>query len=291
MTTKLCLRVLSDLIGVLVVSFFLSDVELSAYRADGFFLREGVFSAAEVAGYRRGACDAQEHAKGLIQAGEAQAQGRKLQHYTLDGNQFTDIDFVTVQLEHGLITQSIRVIEPVNELNEILDNLIDEARLTQPMQQIVGVDELALWTAKLNLKPAREGSGFRWHQDSPYWIHDCDHVDQLPNVMILFDDAHESNGCLRVIRGSHRNGRLPGCEDGSQLQGFFTHPDAFSEQDQVLMEAPAGSVIFFDPHVVHGSQPNHSDTPRRAIIITYQPAGYPALKSRVVRPVLKSFNP
>ena len=74
-------------------------------------------------------------------------------------------------------------------------------------------------------------------------------------------------------------------------RAFLRIPAAFSEQDQVLMEAPAGSVVFFDPHIVHGSQPNHSDAPRRAIIITYQPAGYPALKSRVVRPVLKSFNP
>ena len=34
---------------------------------------------------------------------------------------------------------------------------------------------------------------------------------------------------------------------------------------------PAGSVVFFSPHSVHGSQPNRSDTPRRALVLTYQP--------------------
>ena len=269
--------------------FFLTNSEFSDYQAKGFLIQERVFSASELSLLRSAAQQAQTDAVELIQQGAA--QGRKIQPYALDGNRFTDIDFITVQFEHGVANDAVRVIEPVNELSQHFDALIDEPRLTQPMQQIVGTHELALWTAKLNLKPAKEGSGFRWHQDSPYWIHDCDHVDQLPNVMVLFDDADASNGCLRVIQGSHKNGRLPGCEDGSQLQGFFTHPTAFSEQDQVLMEAPAGSVVFFDPHIVHGSQPNHSDAPRRAIIITYQPAGYPALKSRVVRPVLKSFNP
>jgi hypothetical protein len=271
------------------LSFFLSDSEMSGYKSKGFLVRDKVFSDSELIEFCSAAQQAQKDAVELIVKGTDQEC--KIQPYALDGNRFTDIDFITVQFEHGVANDAVRVIEPVNELSERFNALIDEPRLTQPMQQIVGVDDLALWTAKLNLKPAKEGSGFRWHQDSPYWIHDCGHVDQLPNVMVLFDDADASNGCLRVIQGSHKNGRLPGCEDGSQLQGFFTHPGAFSEQDQVLIEAPAGSAVFFDPHIVHGSQPNHSISPRRAIIITYQPAGHPALKSRVVRPVLKSFNP
>jgi ectoine hydroxylase-related dioxygenase (phytanoyl-CoA dioxygenase family) len=34
---------------------------------------------------------------------------------------------------------------------------------------------------------------------------------------------------------------------------------------------PAGSLFFFSPHTVHGSEPNHSDSPRRALVLTYQP--------------------
>ena len=103
--------------------------------------------------------------------------------------------------------------------------------------------------------------------------------------MVMFDDAARSNGCLRVIDGSHRAGCLPGCDDGRQLAGFYTHPDAFDEEAEVLIECPAGSVVFFDPHIVHGSGANTSGSPRRAIIITYQPCGFAALKSGLIRHV------
>lgn len=271
------------------MSIFLSDIELSDYQADGYLVRENIFSAAEVALFRSAAEQAEHYAQELTL--QDANPSLNIRHYSLDGAAFTDIDCITVQFEHREPAHSVRVIEPVNEISAALNKLIDEPRLTQPMRQIIGVNDLALWTAKLNLKPAREGSGFRWHQDSPYWIHDCQHVDDLPNVMVLFDDADESNGCLRIIRGSHLKGRLPGSEDGSQLQGFFTHPDGFSERDQVLMEAPEGSVVFFDPNVVHGSTANLSDRPRKAMIITYQPAGYAALKSGLIRQVSRSLDP
>jgi ectoine hydroxylase-related dioxygenase (phytanoyl-CoA dioxygenase family) len=51
----------------------------------------------------------------------------------------------------------------------------------------------------------------------------------------------------------------------------------------VALEVPAGSLVFFDPHIVHGSGPNTSEAPRRALILTYQPAGHPTLKSRQIR--------
>jgi ectoine hydroxylase-related dioxygenase (phytanoyl-CoA dioxygenase family) len=51
------------------------------------------------------------------------------------------------------------------------------------------------------------------------------------------------------------------------------------------MIVPAGSLVFFNPHAVHGSFPNDSDRPRRALVLTYQPAGYPTLKSKQVHNV------
>ena len=41
---------------------------------------------------------------------------------------------------------------------------------------------------------------------------------------------------------------------------------------------PAGSLLFFSPHAVHGSEPNRSDRARRALIYTYQPAGHRMFK-------------
>ncbi len=255
-----------------------SEREMAHYNRDGFVVRRKMFAAQEVKRFQAAAERARAAALALCE------QGRS---YSLDGKRFVDAGDTTLQFEHAPGSQLIRVIEPVHQLDAVFDELIDDPRITLPMRQLVGAPEIALWTDKLNLKPPRQGSGFGWHQDSPYWIHDCDHVDQLPNVMISFDDASQENGCFRIIRASHTRGILPGTNDGSQLGGFFTDPACFEEADQLAMQVPAGSAIFFNPHCVHGSLPNHSDLPRRAIVITYQPAGHPTLKSgHIVRPCM-----
>ena len=254
----------------------LTAQESLSYERDGCFVRERAFSSAECTAFRAAA----ERA-----ALQAQAMARSGRSYRLDGNRFVDAGHITIQFEHGRETDTVRVIEPVHELDERFDRLLDDPRIGQPMRGLIGIDDIALWTAKLNLKRPREGSGFRWHQDSPYWIHDCAHVDLLPNVMLAFDDANIENGCLQVVPGSHRNGLLPGSCDGTQLQGFFTSPDHFDESRARAMVVPAGSLIFFSPHAVHGSGPNTSEHPRRAIVITCQPGGHPALKSRQLRPI------
>lgn len=254
--------------------FSLTSREFQQYESDGFFLRESVFDISEINQLQ----EVTELA--VLQAKKLSEQGRT---YFLDGKRFVDTDYVTVQFEHSPGSETVRVIEPAHQLQPGLEALVDDPRIVGPMQRLVGSNNISLWTAKLNLKRAHEGSGFGWHQDSPYWVHDCNHVDLLPNVMLAFDDATENNGCFRVIRGSHTRGCLPGSNDGTQLAGFFTDPGCFDKSQQVPMIVPAGSLIFFSPHVVHGSFPNHSDHPRRAIVLTYQPANHPMLKSGEIR--------
>ncbi len=262
--------------------FDLSQQELVSYRANGFVVLQGVFDSDECEGFGFAADAAEE--KALALASRVDGSSR-VKEYWLDGNRFTDVDHITLQFEHCQNAERLRVIEPVNDVSPQLSALIDDPRLCDPMRQLVASTELSLWTAKLNLKHPVVGSGFGWHQDAPYWIHDSAHVERLPNAMVLFDDAAEENGCLRFIPGSHRHGCLPGCDDHRQLAGFYTNPNAIDLSAQVAVEAPAGSVVFFDPFVVHGSAPNLSERSRRAIIITYQPAGFPALKSGLVRQV------
>ena len=252
----------------------LAPAELDRYRAEGYLIRRDVFSRVEVGRLR-------DAAEATVAA--AAAHSRSGRFYVLDGKRFVDVAGSTVQFEHAPDSATIRVIEPAHPFDVRWEALIDDPRIVVPMCALVGAPAVALWTDKLNLKRPREGSGFRWHQDSPYWIHDSGHVDQLPNVMVLLDDATEENGALKVIPGSHRQGRLPGTDDGTQLGGFFTDPACFDESNAVCMAAPAGALVFFSPHVVHGSAPNRSDQSRRALIMTYQPAGYRMLKLPRVR--------
>ena len=242
----------------------LTDRERRAYVEDGFFVREAVFGEDELESMREAGDRVVERAH------TSSANGRD---YRIDGNRYVEAAAETIQYEHNEEASTIRVIEPFHHLRPAFERLIDDRRIVDPMCDVIGSEEVALWTDKINLKRPREGSAFRWHQDSPYWTHACDDVDRLPNVLITLDDADEENGCFRVVRGSHRKGCLPGIQDGTTLGVLFTDPDYFDESLQVPAIVPAGSLVFFSPHAVHGSEPNHSDRPRRAIVLTYQPAG------------------
>jgi len=249
--------------------------ERAAWERDGFFIRRAAFTPAELEALR----DAAERTADLAKA----ALGAADDDYTIDGNRYVEARRSTIQLEHRAGSGTIRVIEPFHHFDPRFEALLDDARIVEPMRDLVGSDEIALFTDKLNLKRPREGSGFRWHQDSPYWAFDCAHLDRLPNVMLALDDASEANGCLRVVRGSHRKGLLPGLEGEGTLGPLFTDPRAFDERDAVAAEMPAGSLLFFSPHTVHGSRPNASDEPRRAVVLTYQPGGNRMFKVDRVR--------
>jgi len=242
----------------------LSAAERQGWERDGFFVRRRVFAAGEVEELRAAA--ERVAARARLEAGD----GRR---YAVDGNRYCETASATIQFEHEPGSETIRVIEPLHSLDARFDRLVDDPRLVLPMQELVGAPSVSLFTDKLNLKRPREGSRFRWHQDSPYWAHFCRHLDRLPNVLVALDDASEENGCLRVIAGSHTRGCLPGCSDGV-LGPLFTDPACFDLSRQVPAVMPAGSALFFSPHSVHGSEPNRSDAPRRALVLTYQPAGH-----------------
>jgi ectoine hydroxylase len=255
--------------------FGLREHERRAWREDGFFVRPAAFDAREVGELQAAAERVAAEAERAARAGG--------ERYAVDGNLYVEAAGATLQFEHSPGSATLRVVEPFHHLDVRLDRLIDDPRLVEPMRELVGSEGVALWTDKLNLKRPREGSKFRWHQDSPYWAHACAHLDQLPNVMVTLDDASVANGCFRVIRGSHRRGLLPGCEGEGRLGPLFTDPRAFDLADQVPAEAPAGSLVFFSPHTVHGSEPNRSERQRRALVVTYQPAGHAMFKVPKVR--------
>ena len=257
----------------------LTENERSAFVRDGFFFREAAFAAAELDALRVAAEAVARAAEAGVRAGG--------EHYEVDGNRYVDVllagHVTTVQLEHAPGSGTVRVVEPCHGLDPAFERLVDDPRIVAPMCGLVGSERVALFTDKLNLKRPREGSRFQWHQDSPYWAHFCQHLDRLPNVMVLLDDADPNNGCFRLIPGSHRRGLLPGRQGEGVLGPLFTHPDHFDEGSAVAAELPAGSLVFFSPHSVHGSLPNSSDRPRRALVLTYQPANLRLFKEERVR--------
>jgi ectoine hydroxylase-related dioxygenase (phytanoyl-CoA dioxygenase family) len=170
-------------------------------------------------------------------------------------------------------SRAIRSMEPFVHLDPRLDALVDDARLVAVARDLVGDAAVSLFTDKLNFKRPG-GSPFPWHQDTPYWAFGCGHLDRLASVQLYLDAATRENGCLWVIPGSHRAGFLPAQEDGTVLGRLYTDVERLPGAEPVALEAPAGSAVWFDGAVVHGSRGNRSRGSRRAIVLTYQPAGH-----------------
>jgi ectoine hydroxylase len=243
--------------------------ERGAYARDGFVVRRGVFGPDELEALR-GVVDA-------VAAGVAARATRPEGGPAIrlpDGHRIQFTRHAVVQWEWAEGSREIRLIEPCDHLHPDLRRLFGDARFVEPMRDAVGSEDVALFTSKLNLKRPREGSEFPYHQDFPYWYARVeDDARDVATAILFLDDADAENGALRVIPGSHDRG--PAKRDPDDPTRSLADPRCLDPAAEVLVEAEAGSVLFFGSLLVHRSAPNRSERPRRAVLPSYQPAGRP----------------
>ena len=139
------------------------------------------------------------------------------------------------------------------------------------VEQLIGPD-IILWNMSFFAKPARKGRKTPWHQDGEYWamrpLATC-------TVWIAVDYSTVENGCLRVIPGSHRDGRLYAHENNPSRDLTLSEQvkaDEFNETEAVDLVLDAGQISLHDVYLVHGSEANRSDKPRRGMTLRYMPA-------------------
>ncbi len=139
--------------------------------------------------------------------------------------------------------------------------------LVDPMQQLFG-DAIRHYYHLQMLKDPQTG-GWQWHQDYGYHYKEFFYPDFV-SLMLALDPCTPDNGCLRVLRGSHRLGRLEHQQSGSQL---IADPErvewALNEMEEVHCEMEPGSVLYFHGNLLHASHPNHSTLPRWSMVCAY----------------------
>ncbi len=241
--------------------------EQDAYRKRGYFVRRGVLSEAELAPLREAVEAVHERIVRASDSGEAPIEW-------VDDKRYQQLLGSTVKWEWAEDSREIRSMEPFCQLAPQLDALIDQPRLWGPLGELLGAPALSLFSDKLNFKRPG-GSPFPWHQDTPYWAFGCDHTDRLVSVQVYLDDATRENGCLWMIPQSHLHGVLPVFQDRGTIGRLYTDLDRFEGEEPEAIEAPAGTAVFFHGDIVHGSRSNRTNESRRAVVLTYQPAGHP----------------
>jgi ectoine hydroxylase len=256
----------------------LDDAERVAYARDGYLLRRDLFQPDEIAGLRSAA---EAIVASIVERARAGEGSREFRLAGAHRFQFAQQSLIQWEWREG--SGEVRLLEPVTHLHPRFEGLWNDPRLTEPMRDFLGVSGVCPFTSKLNLKRPREGSEYPWHQDYPYWyVRTPEHAHEIANAMIFLDDAATDNAALRVLPGSHRRGPAP--RDRREPSQFLADPRLIDEQKSVQVQAPAGAVLFFPALLLHCSAPNTSERQRRALLLSYQPAGRPRQETLPWRP-------
>ncbi len=156
---------------------------------------------------------------------------------------------------------------------------IFDSRLGRWAAQLIGTPAVRLLEDNALWKEPRSGGALTWHQDWPYWPL------AQPNAVtawIALDDTDAANGAMAVAVASHLTGeRLPvtfgtGTPYLQDLRPPTVEPIGDPQElglEIATITLRAGEVSFHSPLVWHGSGPNDTDRPRRAIVIRYVGAG------------------
>lgn len=184
---------------------------------------------------------------------------------------------VTAALEHLASMQASRrvrtavVTAPIDG-EPFFVSITNHARLTAIASTLVGAPVRAFGCSYV-VKVPRRGLPAFWHQDGHPWQVNLGIRDAV-TLWLALDHANPRNGCLRVIPGSHRRPAQPlrPRPDEPSIFGVELDPALVDAGRAVAVVLAPGDVSAHHPALVHGSEANLSDSPRRALALRYRAA-------------------
>ncbi len=215
--------------------------QINSYHKDGYIIIKNFFSKQEVDKMYDIAIQDDAMAKNALDLNDQTGKKTRLSLWFTPGN---DI--------FGYLTRSERI---VNRVAQLLDSIAPVCH----------------FHSKLMQKEPKVGGAWEWHQDYGYWYkNQFMFPDQLISVMVALTPANQQNGCIQVIKGSHKLGRVNHGFAGEQVGADMTMVDnALKTMDLVYVEIEAGDALFFHSNLLHRSEANLSDKPRWSIISCY----------------------
>jgi len=145
--------------------------------------------------------------------------------------------------------------------------LIANKTIAQEIAQLTDAKQLRLFHDQIQYKPAGTGGVNMWHQDAPYWPILIGGTQVT--AWIALDAADESNGCMKMVLGSHHWGNQ--IDFLKSLKSFDAMPREFQGHriNIKTCPVPAGHVHYHHALTWHGSPANTSNRPRRAIALHF----------------------
>lgn len=163
-------------------------------------------------------------------------------------------------------------------LGQAVFNLITSPNILSAIESIIGPEIYSNPIQHVRIKPPIKHlpkdastliSKTAWHQDQGVATANADDS-QVVTVWVAVTDATEENGCLQVVRGSHKNDLSLHCPQSSQL----SIPEPLIDKNKVI-SAPVkkGGALFLNSKTQHSSLDNYSDSFRWSFDLRYNVIG------------------
>lgn len=221
------------------MSCALSEAQIRAYEEDGLVIARGLFDAQEVELLR----DAMEHDPSvrdhMLDRLDGEGRSTRISLWNRAGDSV-----------YGLAARCDRMVDTVTRL---LGGAVYH------------------YQSKLTAKEPHVGGAWEWHQDYGYWYHNGCLRPDLLSCMIALDRSDRSNGCLQIVRGSHKLGRI----DHTPLTQGQNEVDP-ARMKHILARYPVeyceldpGDVLIFHSNAIHRSDANRSPNRRWTLLVCY----------------------
>ena len=233
---------------LLPMNTVLTDAEVQAFHREGYVIRKKFFGKEEIDKLYSLAVGDTVVKENALDLNDQTGRKTKLTLWFTPGND-----------TYSLMLRSERM---VNSIAKLLDS----------------DSPVCHFHTKLMQKEPRVGGAWEWHQDYGYWYkNQFLFPDQLVSVMIALTEATKENGCLQVIKGSHKLGRVNHGFAGEQVGADMVMVDhCLKTMEHVYVEIEPGDALFFHSNILHRSEGNLSDRPRWSIISCYNSLSNPA---------------
>lgn len=165
--------------------------------------------------------------------------------------------------------------------NDVIAGILRKPLIGAVAARLARADEIRVFQATLIYKPPRPEEPTNrvpWHMDKHYW-QTCT-SDRMLTAFIPFHDCDESMGTITMVDGSHTWTEIPGDDstrhfaqrDRAELDELLAANAAHNGAtvDRIPMVIPKGHMSFHHCRTYHGSGPNLSDRPRRAVSLHMQ---------------------
>lgn len=220
----------------------LTPEQFDDYQRDGYVIVRGLFDAEEITLLREAIETDPQLRESLYNRTDAEGRHTRMATWNHPGDSV-----------YGLAARSRRVVDT--------------------MESIIG-GEVYHYHSKLTAKEPFEGGAWEWHQDYGYWYHNGCMFPDMASVMVALDTSNRDNGCLQVLRGSQRAGRVNhGVLPGEQVGADPVRVEQMlSRMERVYVELEPGDAVFFHSNTMHRSDQNRSPNRRWTLICCYNAA-------------------